>query len=246
MQVTFVRCLGGLSALWTIRALKWPPSSDSVVPFALITLGFAAAAVGLLAARPPWVVPSAVVLTAACVGHLFTYPASNSSVVLLGWAGLIVAATDGHPRERALLLRICVSCVYGFTALAKTNPSFLAGDQIYWIARTRTQMNWMVDFASGTGGIFIAVATVLTEYFLAVGLWFRRTRVVAAAVGIGLHSLLIPAAALSAQSAVFLAVLNLGLVAMYPAFWVEVRGDHRPPSHSQTDVPAPNAKGAPA
>lgn len=224
VQVMFVRSLGALAALWAVQGLVWPGTWLSDFLFVLAYLPIAAASVGLMAARRAWIVASALSLAVGCVIYLFAHSdRSNSPVVLLLWAAVIVAATDRCPLERALLLRVCVTCVYGFTALAKTNPSFLAGDQMVRIATTREHMAWAMDLMMGPVGVLLALATVLSEYTLAVGLWFTRTRMMVALLGIVLHITLIPAAASSWRDVFFLIVLNAGLVAMYPAFWSPIR-----------------------
>lgn len=225
--------------------------------YVLVLLPMSVASAGLLTARRPWLTPSGLLLVTTCVGYLIVHrERSNSPVVLLLWASVIVVATDRRPNERALLLRVCVSCVYGFTAFAKTNPSFLAGDQMVNLAVTREQMSWSFDLVIGPFGVLLAVATVLTEYVLAVGLWFARTRMAVAAVGVTLHTLLIPAAATSwGRGGIFLAVLNYGLVAMYPAFWYpissrpatcslgsEVDSSNRGHPNGAADSPAPSVR----
>lgn len=78
-----------------------------------------------------------------------------------------------------LLMMMQLSVCYCFAALSKVNPIFLSGDGL---------RNWMwvplPDWIFGP----LAIATVVTELFLAVGLWLPRTRWLAAAVGLSLHA----------------------------------------------------------
>jgi hypothetical protein len=71
-----------------------------------------------------------------------------------------------------------LSVCYFFAALSKLNPVFLDGSALAsWV-------RWPLP--ESMFGI-MAVGTVVTELFLALGLWWRPTRVLAAAVGVGLH-----------------------------------------------------------
>ena len=225
MQVIFPRALGVLALLWAFRALVWHGGGwSSVEAFLIATSMFALGGAWLLRGRR---VPIGAGLVAAGCGlQLASTPARGSEpVILLLWVAAIIFVTDEHPGERALLLRVCVSCVYGFTALAKINPAFLAGDQMVNIAMTRPHMGWTLALVSGPAGVALAWGTVAVELWLAVGLWFERTRLLTAATGVAMHLLLVPVAAFSFDGSVpFLLVLNGGLLAMYPAFWYDLRG----------------------
>jgi hypothetical protein len=77
-----------------------------------------------------------------------------------------------------LLMMTQLSACYLFAALSKVNPVYLDGEPFaFWL--------WM-SLPSALLPV-VAVASVLTELFLAVGLWFRATRYVAAAAGVALH-----------------------------------------------------------
>lgn len=77
-----------------------------------------------------------------------------------------------------LLMLTQVSVLYLFAALSKINPVFLDGGSL---------QGWMRPGLPE--GIFpaLAIATIATELFLAVGLWVPRVRWLAAAAGVGLH-----------------------------------------------------------
>lgn len=78
-----------------------------------------------------------------------------------------------------LLMMAQLSVVYWFAALSKLNPVFLSGDGL------RSWVWWpLPDWIFAP----MALATIGTEIFLSIGLWFRRTRAVAVAVGLGLHA----------------------------------------------------------
>jgi hypothetical protein len=229
MQVTYVRCLGGLALVWSVRTWiamgGWPSLEVYLVAATLYTL----AAVWLLGGRH--VPVGATMLLLASATQLWAQDDANSPVLLLAWAALIVLLTEDHPHERALLLRVAATCVYAFTGLAKINPAFLAGDQLVGVAATRDHLGWALGPLSGTLGILAAWSTVATELWLAIGLWFRRTRAPTAAVGVLLHVVLVPVAAVNwTTSLAYAIVLNLSLLAMYPAFWAEIAPAARQPS----------------
>jgi hypothetical protein len=223
MFAAFPRLLGVLTALWTLRAFLAPTTGwSSHTAFLVASSLLGLAAVWLLVGR---LVPvgAAILLLGGGI-ELVTRDVSNSPLILLCWMALLTLVTEGRPWERALLLRVCVSCVYGFTGLAKLNPSFLAGDQLFHITATRPMWGWAGELMAGPVGLALSWATVSAELLLAVGLWFPRLRVPVALLGVTLHVALIPVATVSPVSGVvFLFVLNFGLVVMYPAFWQPIR-----------------------
>jgi hypothetical protein len=77
-----------------------------------------------------------------------------------------------------LLMMTQLSTCYLFAAANKVNPDFLSGDLF------ATWLRWPLPDRLYP---LLAVGAVLTEFFLAVGLWWRRTRVIAAVVGVALH-----------------------------------------------------------
>jgi len=94
-----------------------------------------------------------------------------------------MSARGGRGRELVpwwpqLLMMMQLSVCYWFAAVSKVNPVFLSGDGL---------RNWVWWPLPDWVFPFMAVATILTELFLAVGLWLRRTRWTAAGVGICLH-----------------------------------------------------------
>lgn len=167
-------------------------------------------------------VPVAGIVLAVLAFHRVFWPdpsATGSPQTLLGWFALIVAVTQGSRGERALLLRVCVSCVYGFTALAKLNPSFLAGEQIVYLAATRDHLEVFQALAASGWGVAAAWGTVLVELWLAVGLWWRRTRRATAILGGAFHLALVLVASGGFAGVVFLGVLNGLVVLGYLAFF---------------------------
>jgi hypothetical protein len=80
------------------------------------------------------------------------------------------------------LLAVQGSVVYGYAALTKLVPSFLSG------AAVCAHFGW---FGRANPPIFIcaglAIASIITELFLAIALWRRSTWRLACVIGIGLH-----------------------------------------------------------
>jgi len=88
-----------------------------------------------------------------------------------------------------LLLKIEISIVYFYAALLKVNPQYLSGVMLsdFW------PFNQLAALP-GVGPSVLqiaAVASILTELFLAIALWVPRLRRLALAVGIGFHMLIV-------------------------------------------------------
>lgn len=109
-----------------------------------------------------------------------------------------------------LLLEVQLSLVYGFGALAKLNASFLSGQVIAQSLRPEVS----AVLASG-GQRALSLATVALEVFLALGLWWPRTRALAAALGIVLHLGIV----LGMGPDLKLLVFAIESVALYPLFF---------------------------
>lgn len=77
-----------------------------------------------------------------------------------------------------LLMIGAISSLYLFAGISKINSVFLSGDVL--------QEQMVVHLPSGFYQV-LAFATVATEISLALGIWLRRTRVLAVMVGVGLH-----------------------------------------------------------
>lgn len=85
-------------------------------------------------------------------------------------------------------LQVFVSFIYVMTALSKTNPSWFNGEFMQMI-RDSGRMGFIYEpfLRPYLPLAFLGARTVLTEYFLAVGLWIPRVRFLAAAAGIVMH-----------------------------------------------------------
>jgi len=135
------------------------------------------------------------------------------------------------PRWPLLLIRVQLSLLYGVNALAKTTPDFLGGEVLG--AMSRMLPNFSVDLSGGSvevAGVpvpvwLLAVATVLVEYALAVGFWFRRLRWPTAMLGVLFH--------LVSIRIVTIRYLHLASVFLYTSFLLpfdRVEADGRAPA----------------
>lgn len=223
MQVLYPRVLGGLALLWAAvlqrGALDW--ASDVV--WGAFTVAWLLAGLALVAGRRTAIAGGAIAVLALL---LFLGPGRNLAdpAGLFVWFGLAVAVTDRRPLERALLVRVTVTAAYGFACLSKLNPSWLAGEQIAALSIDRSQLHPFQELFHTDVAVVIAWLTALAEGAVPLALWFRRTRVPAAAVG-------------AVMSVVFIAVANNGtvwdivniivltglLVAGYLAFFCPIR-----------------------
>ena len=88
-----------------------------------------------------------------------------------------------------LLLKIQISIVYFYAALLKINPQYLSGVMLssFW------PFSQLAALPGGWAAVLpiAAVASILTELFLAIALWVPRLRWLALVVGIGFHMLII-------------------------------------------------------
>lgn len=90
------------------------------------------------------------------------------------------------------LLQLQLTAVYAINALYKSTPEFLSGDVL---AALSTRPNFWVNMSDGylhagapaVPAGWLAVATVIIEYWLAAGLWWRRTLVFTAVLGVAFH-----------------------------------------------------------
>jgi hypothetical protein len=105
-----------------------------------------------------------------------------------------------------LLLVMQVSVCYVFAGLSKLNPHFLSGDTLdafVW-ADLSTQVL-----------VLMSVGAIVTELALGLMLWFRPTRWMAAALGVGLHAGIL---VMTAGAHLVFAGFALMCLAVYPLF----------------------------
>ena len=93
------------------------------------------------------------------------------------------------------LIQCQLTVLYGINALAKTTTEYLGGDVL---AALSSRPNFLVDLTDGALvlGPFsiptavLATSTVVVEYWLAIGLWFPRSRRFTVCLGLGFHAVL--------------------------------------------------------
>lgn len=94
------------------------------------------------------------------------------------------------------LIQIQLSVLYGINAIAKTYPEYLSGKVLEGLSIIAP--NFLVNLSDGylhLGTLAIpvfllAISSTLTEYILAIGFWFRRTRIPTAILGVTFHLVL--------------------------------------------------------
>lgn len=114
------------------------------------------------------------------------------------------------------LIQMQLSLLYLVNAVAKTTQSYLSGEVLKGLSIMMP--NFLINLRSGymeVGSFHIplyimAVGTVLIEYTLAVGFWFRRTRVPTAILGLVFH--------MSLTYVVAIGKLDWASLFLYPAF----------------------------
>jgi len=188
----------------------WP--DPSVVWISVLWLGWAINGLLFLSSRHRSV--AAPVLSAVLFAVLLTDRAlySNHLYLLAMLAPLAAWAEAGERRVRLLpvtLMKLLVSIVYLFAALAKIHPVYLSGSVLS-------------DYASAVLPALplpsvLAWGSVALELFLAFGLWHRRSRRLAFVTGVVLHlTLLVHTAELLGVG-----VFGLTMVSCYPLFRCE-------------------------
>jgi hypothetical protein len=114
-----------------------------------------------------------------------------------------------------LLLKIQVTIVYVFSAVAKITPPYLAGEILTWSLR---QQGWLAvpqSWRAPAAMSLLAVTSIVAELFIACGLWSPRLRLSAIIAGMGFHLLSI---AVLDSSRLSLAIFALNMFAVYLLF----------------------------
>lgn len=114
--------------------------------------------------------------------HLSLFKLNNSS-----------QKVDDFPIWPIRLLQFQLSFLYLINAYSKTTYGYLNGEVLKVYSETLT--NFLVDLSTGYLEIYsvlipvsiLAIGTVITEYFLAVGFWFKKIRNLTAVIGIIFH-----------------------------------------------------------
>lgn len=117
-------------------------------------------------------------------------------------------ASAAPPRWPQHLMMVQLTVCYAFAALSKVNPAFLSGEPLN---------RWVRWDLPAWATLVMAVATVVTELFLAAGLWFRPTRRLAAVLGVALHVSIVVMIPDETVALITFSVMCLGI---YPLFFV--------------------------
>lgn len=193
------------------------PAPTHPTVWATTVLAMAAGVALVLGWRPAAAASLATVVSAWClVWDQQTY--SNHRILALVLVGLLVFAHSDRawavrPRPGLtpapwvqLLMMTQLSVCYLFAGLSKMNPVFPSGyafDIWLWL-----DLPHALDMA-------IALATIATEVFLALGLWFARTRTLAVVLGLLLHASIV---AFMADDNLTLFAFGLTCTSLYPLF----------------------------
>lgn len=119
-----------------------------------------------------------------------------------------------------LLVLSQLSVLYLFAALSKVQPTFLSG------AGLRSWSRWELPEEIA---MVLALGTVVGELVLAIGLWFRRSRVLACLIGFMLH---VPIVLVLEEGTWELLAFALSCLALYPLHF------HRERLLAETTAPA--------
>lgn len=114
------------------------------------------------------------------------------------------------------LIQLQLSILYGVNALAKTTPGYLSGEVLQGMSIML--YNFKLDLSGGSLGLagipisvtLLATSSVVVEYILAIGFWFRRLRVWTAVLGVGFHILL--------MKVIVIGMLDWASMLLYPVF----------------------------
>ena len=123
---------------------------------------------------------------------------------------------DAGPMWPIRLIQFQLCLVYAVNAIAKCTPHYLSGDTL--VAMSRMRSNFLINMSDGYAHFgpiampvaLAAVASVITESYLAIGFWFRRLRWITAAIGVAFHIML--------QSVVQIFMLDITSMFLYSAF----------------------------
>lgn len=114
-----------------------------------------------------------------------------------------------------VLLKIQISIAYFFSALAKLTPEYLAGEILMRSLKRGGLFAVPLAWRTPTFVSTLAIASIATELFIAVGLWSRRLRPFAIAAGIGFHFLILT---IVDSSRLSLAIFAFAMFAVYLLF----------------------------
>lgn len=139
----------------------------------------------------------------------------SNHLYLLFLVILLLTIADSGAAWAILLLKIQVTIVYFFSAMAKITPQYLAGEILI---RSLKQEGWLAvpeSWRTPAAMSLLAVTSIAVELFIAFGLWSPRLRLAAIIAGTGFHLLII---AVLDSSRLSLAIFALSMFAVYVLF----------------------------
>lgn len=159
----------------------------------------------------------AIIVLAILVPVLSGMEMYNQHMYLIG--SIALALLIGGAAQKPLL-RAQLSIVYGFGVITKLNEAFLSGTEIYTSAVARPFWSHFIPIEPTAGlMITISVLAICTEAFLAFAFWLPRARWVAAALGLGFHTVMLVLMTAGPISFVRLTVFGFLMVALYIPFF---------------------------
>jgi len=118
-----------------------------------------------------------------------------------------------------LLLKLQVSLVYAFSAIAKLTPQFVSGDTLSQTLKRQGWLTFPESWRSSRLLVVLAVSAIALELFIAFALWSRRLRWAAVTGGVALHIFILTALDSSRLS---LGIFALEMFAIYPLFFQDL------------------------
>lgn len=115
---------------------------------------------------------------------LVTAGRGGSAISVDAFLGRGRTTAPGWPHD---LLRVQVSIVYGFAALAKVNAAYLSGSVVAAYLRRDGPLAIPAEWRVFEVMAALALLSILAELFLAVALWLPRWRPAAFVVGLAMH-----------------------------------------------------------
>lgn len=176
----------------SVPTLSWLPQVTPWFALTLVVVALLAGAAMIVGLAAPW---SAGLVSATSAAALLADQQTYSNHLLLlvilsgliAWSGAGAAWTIRNyydtrqvPYWPAFLIKVQITTLYAWTAIAKINPDYLSGAVLEVNLR-----GWVHVPAELLPAL--AVATIVVEAFLAVALWVPGVRVAALVMGVGLH-----------------------------------------------------------
>lgn len=169
---------GPLLAAWVVAASLFTVGAWTVAAGAALTI-----VVGGLVLADQQLYSNHLYLLVLLVG-LLTVARAGSALSVDERRGRGQPRVPGWPVD---LLRVQISIVYGFAALAKLNAVYLSGTVVAVYLRRDGPLAIPAEWRTFEPMAVLSLLAIMAEAFLAVALWLPRWRRAAFVVGLGLH-----------------------------------------------------------